>query len=84
MLSGPTRELYLAAHLMGSPDFTKLDPSFWGVSSRIRGAKYVYDKKFNFLYLDTGNTFNKTYHKNFTQLDLYTKMDEMTDLLPGK
>jgi len=43
--------------------------------------KYVWDKKFNFLYLDTGNTFNKMYHKNFNQLELETQMDEMTHFL---
>ena len=31
--------------------------------------------------LDTGNTFNKMYHKNFNQLELETQMDEMTHFL---
>ena len=41
--------------------------------------KYVWDKKFNFLYLDTGNSFNKMYHRNFNTLELHTHMDELTD-----
>ena len=45
--------------------------------------KYVWDKKFNFLYLDTGNSFNKMYHKNFNTLELHTRMDELTDLGEG-
>ena len=46
--------------------------------------KYVWSKKFNFLYLDTGNAFNKMYHKCFNPLELHTRMDEMTDLLPDE
>ena len=46
--------------------------------------KYVWSKKFNFLYLDTGNAFNKMYHKNFNPLELHTQMDELTDLLPDE
>ena len=46
--------------------------------------KYVWDKKFNFLYLDTGNSFNKMYHKNFNTLELHTHMDELTDFGEGK
>jgi hypothetical protein len=38
--------------------------------------KYVWDKKFNFLYLDTTKSFNQMYHKNFNSLHLTTEMDD--------
>jgi hypothetical protein len=40
-------------------------------------CKYVWDKKFNFLFVDLGNTFNKMYHRNFNPLEIETKMDSM-------
>ena len=46
--------------------------------------KYVWDKKFNFLYLDTGNSFNKMYHRNFNTLELHTQMDALTEFGEGK
>ena len=39
-------------------------------------CKYVWDKKFQFLYLDTTRPFSKMYHKNFNQLSLTTEQDE--------
>ena len=39
-------------------------------------CKYVWDKKFQFLYLDTAKPFAKMYHKNFNQLELKTEQDE--------
>ena len=39
-------------------------------------CKYVWDKRFNFLYIDTTKSFNSMYHKNFNQLELITDMDE--------
>ena len=39
-------------------------------------CKYVWDKKFQFLFLDTTKTFQKMYHKNFNQLELHTQQDE--------
>ena len=34
-------------------------------------CKYVWDKKFQFLFLDTTRPFQKMYHKNFNQLELH-------------
>ena len=34
--------------------------------------------------MDTGNSFNKMYHKNFNPLELHTQMDELTDFGEGK
>lgn len=39
-------------------------------------CKYVWDKKFNFLYIDTTKPFNSMYHKNFNNLQLVTEMDD--------
>ena len=39
-------------------------------------CKYVWDKKFQFLYLDTTKPFAKMYHKNFNPLELKTEQDE--------
>ena len=39
-------------------------------------CKYVWDKKFQFLYLDTAKPFAKMYHKNFNPLELKTEQDE--------
>ena len=39
-------------------------------------CKYVWDKKFQFLFLDTTKPFKKMYHKNFNQLELHTEQDE--------
>ena len=39
-------------------------------------CKYVWDKKFQFLFLDTTRPFSKMYHKNFNQLELTTEQDE--------
>ena len=38
--------------------------------------QYVWDKRFNFLYLDTTNNFNKMYHKNFNRLEITTEMSD--------
>ena len=38
-------------------------------------CKYVWDKRFNFLYIDTTKPFNHMYHKMFNQLHLTTEMD---------
>jgi len=38
-------------------------------------CKYVWDKRFNFLYIDTTKPFNHMYHKMFNQLYLTTEMD---------
>jgi hypothetical protein len=43
--------------------------------------KYVWDKKFQFLFLDTSKPFNKMYHKNFNALDLHTEQDEFDEKL---
>ena len=37
--------------------------------------KYVWDKKFNFLFIDSTKSFNQMYHKNFNNLHLTTEMD---------
>ena len=37
--------------------------------------QYVWDKKFNFLFLDSTKPFNQMYHKNFNNLHLTTEMD---------
>ena len=50
----------------------------------IARRRYVGDKKFNFLYLDTGNSFNKMYHRNFNALELHTQMDDITEFWEGK
>ena len=39
-------------------------------------CKYVWDKKFNFIYIDTTKPFNSMYHKNFNPLELATEMDD--------
>ena len=39
-------------------------------------CKYVWDKKFNFLYIDSTKSFNNMYHKNFNNLQLTTEMDD--------
>ena len=39
-------------------------------------CKYVWDKRYNFMYLDTTKSFNQMYHKLFNQLHLTTEMDE--------
>ena len=39
-------------------------------------CKYIWDKKFNFMYIDTTKHFNSMYHKNFNCLQLVTEMDE--------
>ena len=39
-------------------------------------CKYVWDKKFEFLFLDTTKAFRHMYHKNFNQLELHTAQDE--------
>ena len=39
-------------------------------------CKYVWDKKFQFLFLDTTRPFKKMYHKKFNQLELTTEQDE--------
>ena len=39
-------------------------------------CKYIWDKKFNFMYIDTTKHFNSMYHKNFNCLQLVTSMDE--------
>ena len=39
-------------------------------------CKYVWDKKFQFMFLDTTKPFHKMYHKNFNQLELTTEQDE--------
>jgi hypothetical protein len=41
--------------------------------------KYVWDKKFNFLFLDSTKPFNRMYHKNFNNLKLTTEMDTQMD-----
>jgi hypothetical protein len=41
--------------------------------------KYVWDKKFNFLFLDSTKPFNRMYHKNFDNLKLTTEMDTQMD-----
>ena len=41
--------------------------------------KYVWDKKFNFLFLDSTKPFNQMYHKNFNNLHLTTEMDDKID-----
>ena len=41
--------------------------------------KYVWDKKFNFLFLDSTKPFNQMYHKNFNNLHLTTEMDALID-----
>ena len=41
--------------------------------------KYVWDKKFNFLFLDSTKPFNQMYHKNFNNLHLTTEMDSQID-----
>ena len=38
--------------------------------------KYVWDKKFNFFFMDTAKNFNHMYHKNFNALQLVTEMDD--------
>ena len=38
--------------------------------------KYVWDKKFQFLFLDTTKPFKQMYHKNFNPLELTTEQDE--------
>ena len=38
--------------------------------------KYVWDKKFQFMFVDTTRPFNKMYHKNFNPLELHTAQDE--------
>ena len=40
---------------------------------------YVWDKKFNFLFLDSTRPFNQMYHKNFNNLHLTTEMDSQID-----
>jgi len=42
-------------------------------------CKYVWDKKFNFMFIDTTKSFNHMYHKNFNQLELTTEMDDKMD-----
>ena len=37
--------------------------------------QYVWDKKFNFLFLDSTKPFNQMYHKKFNNLHLTTEMD---------
>lgn len=39
-------------------------------------CKYIWDKKYNFLFLDTTKPFNRMYHKNFNNLELRTAMDD--------
>ena len=39
-------------------------------------CKYVWDKRYNFMFLDTTKSFNHMYHKLFNQLHLTTEMDE--------
>ena len=39
-------------------------------------CKYVWDKKFQFMFVDTTKPFKKMYHKNFNQLELHTAQDE--------
>ena len=39
-------------------------------------CKYVWDKKFNFFFIDTTKNFNNMYHKNFNALQLVTEMDD--------
>jgi hypothetical protein len=39
-------------------------------------CKYVWDKKFNFFYIDSTKSFNNMYHKNFNNLHLTTEMDD--------
>ena len=41
--------------------------------------KYVWDKKYNFLFLDSTKSFNSMYHKNFNNLQLTTSMDDKMD-----
>ena len=42
---------------------------------------YAWDKKFQFIYIDTTKPFSKMYHKNFNPLELRTKMDEEMEAL---
>ena len=39
-------------------------------------CKYVWDKKFQFMFLDTTKPFKRMYHKNFNTLELQTEQDE--------
>ena len=41
--------------------------------------KYVWDKKFNFLFLDSTRPFNQMYHKNFNNLHITTELDSQID-----
>ena len=46
------------------------------VNASYQLCKYVWDKRYNFMYLDTTKSFNQMYHKLFNQLQLTTEMDE--------
>ena len=39
-------------------------------------CKYVWDKKFNFFFIDTTKPFNHMYHRNFNELQITTAMDD--------
>ena len=44
--------------------------------------KYVWDKRFQFMFIDTTKPFNKMYHKNFNPLEITTEQDEFDSKLP--